>query len=232
MFKKIWFSSKPKSSLIVNYIQSSADVNLFFMKKNKFYSLIIDLKKSQNEIILDCSSTCRNEIRRGEKIGIEFKIGLPTVDDGYFIDEFLKEKGLGEFNKKYIQDLESMVCLVELNGVRLATHLYKICAEIGRARLVYSAVAPSDIDIINTGISSQRVIGIANRFLHYSSIMYFKDNGFSVYDFGGLGLDESNLKIKGINDFKKSFGGIRSIEYNYTPYAIVWIKWLVKKYIL
>lgn len=49
-----------------------------------------------------------------------------------------------------------------------------------------------------------RTVSIANRYLHKADMMYFKEMGKTVYDWGGAGLRE---EVKNITEFKESFGG-------------------------
>jgi lipid II:glycine glycyltransferase (peptidoglycan interpeptide bridge formation enzyme) len=50
--------------------------------------------------------------------------------------------------------------------------------------------------------------------LHWEDILYFKANGFKVYDLGGVSMDTTNQDRQAINKFKECFGGILVKEYN------------------
>lgn len=217
MLKKIWFDHKPKTALTAKYIQSIANQDLAWMAKQLFHTLTVDILQTQENILSQCTPNCRNEIRKGSKIGLDFYAGPAKKTDGDFIHHFLNTKKLGGFNRKYLGDQHVVICIASLHGVRLATHLYVVPSHTSRVRLVYSAVADPVCITTQAEVSPQRLIGIANRFLHFSAMLHFKERGLKVYDFGGIGLDESDPKIKGINEFKRSFGGSLITEYNYTP---------------
>lgn len=56
-------------------------------------------------------------------------------------------------------------------------------------------------------------IGKANKYLHYQNMLYFKEKGYSFYDFGGYHADENGDPLTGIDRFKKYFGGVPFTEY-------------------
>ncbi len=225
MLKKIWFDSVPKTAFATRYVQSSVNMDVLCMTRHPFHTLTVDILQAEESILSECTPNCRNEIRKGKKMGLDFYAGPPKVADEIFIHQFLSKKKLGSFNRAYLVEPQAVVCMTSLHGVRLATHLYFASSQVGRARLVYSAVADPAFITIQAEVSPQRLIGIANRFLHFSSMLYFKMQGLKVYDFGGIGLEEGNPKIKGINDFKRSFGSTLVTEYNYTP---MWISTIEK----
>ena len=217
MLKKIWFESKPRTALTTRFIQSTAKMDVACMTRIPFHTLTVNLQQEEECILSQSTPNCRNEIRRGKKIGLNFHAGPTTQADADFIHHFLDTKNLSKFSRTYLTDPMALVCTSNLHGTRLATHLYVVSTLASRARLVYSAVAdPTSVTSFGE-ISPKRLIGIANRFLHFSSILHFKTQGLNVYDFGGIGQKEDDQKIKGINEFKRSFGGAQVIEYNYIP---------------
>lgn len=230
MLKKIWFDIAPKTAFATRYIQSSANVEVACMIKQLFHTLTVDILQAEESILAGCTPNCRNEIRKGKKMGLDFHAGPIKQTDGDFIHHFLSTKKLGRFNRAYLVDPQAVICMASLNGVRLATHMYFVSSSVGRARLVYSAVADPVSLTCQTEVPTQRLIGIANRFLHFSAMLYFKMQGLKVYDFGGIGLEESDLKIKGINEFKRSFGGSLVTEYNYTPIIISTIEKILQRH--
>ncbi len=55
------------------------------------------------------------------------------------------------------------------------------------------------------------LISSSNRLLHYEDMLYFKQQGYTTYDWGGAGLGED---VKNITEFKESFGGKEAYYYN------------------
>ena len=63
-----------------------------------------------------------------------------------------------------------------------------------------------------------KLIGYANRLIHWEAIKYAKEKGIKEYDLGGIFSDEEVEKDKvkmGIRSFKLSFGGESVTRYQY-----------------
>lgn len=193
------------------------------MIRRSFSTIVLDLTRSPEALLAACAANCRNEIRRGDKEGLTFRGGLPDAQDLDFFDAFMASRGIGRVNYSYAFDPEAIVTSAYLAGERLASHLYVIPARSARARLIYSATPTSAADASDpeSNVASGRMVGIANRWLHYQDALFLGHRGARLCDLGGLGAKESDPKIKGINRFKRSFGGDEIIESNYDPLLLV-----------
>lgn len=58
-----------------------------------------------------------------------------------------------------------------------------------------------------------KVVGFANRGLHWYDMRSFRDKGIKWYDWGGISSTE---KPNGIDQFKMGFGGEQHLYYNVT----------------
>ena len=105
------------------------------------------------------------------------------------------------------QDVQQIYTFLMDEGVFAIT-----CAKQDGEVLVYHTYIVGDTFVRSYQSASQfrregvsaRIVGIANRYLHKSDMMYFKEMGKTVYDWGGAGLRE---EVKSITEFKESFGG-------------------------
>ncbi|OQY38303.1 MAG: hypothetical protein B6229_06200 [Spirochaetaceae bacterium 4572_7] len=205
-------------------IESKADIVLLkqsknsFNKGNKFITLHIDLKQDLESIEAEFKKNTKYEIRRAtNKDNLEFKYDDSSVLTNYkefieFYDKFAESKGLQACNKKLIGRLikenSLIVTYVEGKDSFLVIHYY--ITDGNRARLLYSASQFRNVPDNNT----RNLIGRGNRFLHREDIVYFKQNGYSILDLGGIAENEDNQETSQIDSFKKSFGGKRIVEYN------------------
>lgn len=230
MVEKIWFSHSPANSLTKKYLQSDSCANLGFMVRRPFRTILINLTATLDEISAQFTPNCRNEIRKAEKIGLQARFAIPTVDDQAHVSAFMLANALGLPAASYFDKDTGFATSVSFNGTWFFTHIYHLQHDIGRARLVFS-VKNIKIDEQGTaGEEHRRIRNIANRYLHYADICWFKENGFSLYDFGGVGAADGDAKIQGINSFKRSFGGADVEEFNYTPVLINAAEYLLGKY--
>jgi hypothetical protein len=132
---------------------------------------------------------------------------------GEFYNGFARSKNLRGCN------IPKMLALNDVNslaitsayaesGELLCYHAYIVDGY--RARLLYSAS-----HYRNMPDSAHRsLIGRANRYLHWRDISFFKKQYYSIYDFGGLSLNEE-AELKSIDEFKMGFGGQVVMEYNF-----------------
>ena len=216
--REIYFSNekliKKKSIDMDVYIQSKVHLQ----KSEIFNTLFIDLTQDEDQIFKKFTSGCKYDIRRAaNKDGLLYNYNLsPTLEELSIFINFYNEFAL--FRKvppanqeklnillanKYIHITSASLC--EAPNVHLVMHCY-ICDSV-RSRLYLSATAPR----LNIGKEDNQIIGRANKFLHWEDLKAAKRNGILLYDFGGI---STGGHLKGIDDFKRQFGGIVQDEYN------------------
>lgn len=204
-------SESEKNSDIVEY-------NYMLMTKGEpvidddiieFDTLITDLQKNKNDIFDNFEKNTKYEIRRAGRENIDVfcydwtmsSEKLEKIISFYngFVDtkEDLTFKLSAKWLEPYIDEKSFWCTVAYLDGQQLVEHIYY--GDGKRVRLWYSAslFRNSDRNMRNT-------IGRANRFLHWQDILYFKERGFEVYDWGGYS-DEG--AVAGNGAFKKAFGG-------------------------
>ena len=173
-------------------------------------SLLTDLTKPEEQLWESIGKTCRYKIRRAEtKDGVKCFVNLvPSIvgvnEFADFYDRFARQKSLSPINPRRFAAMAHAgrlrVSRAEINENAVVRHAY---VTAGRAvRLIYSASFYRDVDA-----ETRAVIGRANRLLHWRDMISFKAGGFDQLDWGGLFADESAPDRRGINDFKREFGG-------------------------
>lgn len=178
-----------------------------------FYTSLIDLGHDEAQLLEGISKGFRYEIRRAaDKDGLstQFRAALDAPALTRFADHydtFAAGKGIAPANRAKLTALAARQALVLAivsgeEGHWLAAHLYLVDGR--RARLYHSASTAAD------GADRQRV-GRANKLLHWRALQHFKAEGLALYDMGGISMGEA---LKAIDDFKQSFGGELTREYN------------------
>ena len=89
------------------------------------------------------------------------------------------------------------------DGAPFAMHSYIVDSELGRVRMLHSASHFRASEDSN----HRNAVGRANRFLHYATMLHFKQLGFNQYDFGGYAKGGSDPALQAIARFKDGFGG-------------------------
>ena len=182
------------------------------------YTLATALSQSEDELLASIKKNCKYEIRRSEKEGAVDNIycGSEIPDD--VISRFEKTynqmfatKGLAgyTFNRDLVMEAKkanSLVvsCCTNIDGENEVFHAY--LGDGVNCVLMYSA-SPLWND---NEKDKAKQIGMMNKYLHWRDIVYFKKNGYRVYEWGGISNPE---QPNGIDKFKMEFGG-KIVQYN------------------
>jgi hypothetical protein len=130
-------------------------------------------------------------------------------DDDRLIVDFYRRKHLGENDT--VEKLKASPtrpywltsrALYEGRVVLVRTNICDPRAGITRSLYAVSAELPSEI---------KQEAGHISRWLCWQEIQYFKEKGYRIYDWGGI---SKHGELKGIDDFKRSFGGKEGIIYD------------------
>ena len=205
-----WFYNKPSLMDIVKPIQyvQSQEESLFFIKIMDFYTLKVNLLKSEEDILKNFSKNTKYEIRRASKENIKmFKLDIDMKQYIKYYSSFAKEKNLSLLSLQelsyYWNNLVILGSGKSLDNI-LIINTYLI--DNKRARLFHSISLFRGDDSID-----KKLAGMANRFLHFEAMKFFKSKGFVIYDFGGIGKNETT---KTIDKFKLNFTKNIAKEYH------------------
>lgn len=226
-FYNVWFADELiRRPGIYQYRQANF-VNKGFGESN---TIINDIQKDDDAILSTFSKSCRYKVNRGsrEDIGLEFytgkEVGNELIDSFVsFFEQFWISKGSilqepGKIREALYQyreiDALSITCAI-IGGNKVVYHVYIM--DDKRARLLHSASLYRTEE--ESDSKTKNLIGIANRYLHYKEMLYYRDKGIKEYDWGGAGRSEEVIRI---TEFKESFGGY--IEKSYSGEMAIGIK--------
>ena len=172
------------------------------MKRDIKNTILIDLSRTKDDILSSFKSNTRNEVRKAQTRGIQSREITDIKAFIEFYNEFAREKNLSSISaldlKKYNKVLIYEAYLDE--GKPLVMHASLIDESEKRALLLFSASVR-----LAEGID-RKVVGLANRLLHFDEFVTFSEMGLSIYDFSGVCNDPNDPRYT-IGLFKKSFGG-------------------------
>lgn len=192
-----------KDKLLLTQFNSFRGETPFGMKSSIGHTILIDLTQSEEELMKDCKSNTRNEIRRA--IREEFFFSEVTSLEEFldFFNLFAEEKGIDKITKEHLTQYGDKIVLFKSgkDNVTMTMHASAIDVEAGMAILLYSASARLRDNI------DRKDIGFSNRFLHYKEFIEFKNRGLKTYDFNGICIDPEDKERYSISQFKAGFGG-------------------------
>ena len=170
------------------------------------FEWILDLTKSEEEILSDMHSKTRYNIGLAERRGVKVEI-ISQNFDKYFADfyKLLEETAERDnFNlhpKNYYENIfnildsdSAFLAIAKYNGKILAINLI----------LIFGNMAY----FTHGGSSGEHKNLMASHLAHWKAIKETKNRGFKFYNFGAVGE-----RFLGISRFKKSFGG-ELLEYS------------------
>jgi hypothetical protein len=202
-----WFSNKVRIlDFLTITVYKQVDFKVkssFFFYEKLFYTLYSNLNIPKEEIIKKFSSTIRNEINRSEKEGCIFNSSESKANFISIYNDFAKQRGIAGLTIEKLSELNGNLRLTSasMSGMITAVHSYLVDNDLKRVRLLHSGTQRFSEEL------DRNMIARSNKFLHYMDLIQFKQEGFLVYDWGGIAIDTHDLGLKGINKFKESFGG-------------------------
>lgn len=207
--KEIWYYNNEliESSSYNTYAYSFIPPPKNSLNNSTTKTLWTNLEKTEDDIFKDFNSTTKNEIRKAEKENSSVNI-FTTINTNQvknLIAEFQlfsEQKNILAINSKRLIALSKINAVVVTKSFHenqeLSTHIYLLAKDI--VLLIYSYHS----------YEFSKNKSYVNRFHHWKDILYFKNNHYKNYDWGGI--DEN---LAGITNFKKSFGGEGKILYNF-----------------
>lgn len=212
-YVQIWYPWNLADDIYEQFYELLTFIEIEAEWKGKSTSSWIDLKMTNEEILNQFSKTRRYEVKRAEKrdnLKVEFLSNLDerTLDDfERFYNRFALQTGeLSDINIAKVKALNEtgQFVLAKVSDEEqevLTVHGYIIDKQKNIAALFSSS------SFFRENKEKRSLISRANGLLHYESMIYFKKNGFEIYDFGGVYLGNENPHYISISAFKRSFGG-------------------------
>ena len=151
-------------------------------------------------------------INKASKVSFEYSLNKLEVnkDLNSLISEynlFAKNKNIPPMSSKlfksYVKTGNVILTNILYNNSSLIKHVYLLSNS--RTILLYS------FNVMGIDIDTQ-FRSMANRYLHFLDIQYFKNENFTVYDLGGISSNQEDA----LRQFKLSFGGEIEEQYGYT----------------
>lgn len=174
----------------------------FYYRIVKGHSCETDLSLSMDEILASMSGTTRTNVRRGIKEGCEFK-KVSNLDEFIpFYNAFCDAKGLDDHTSKLrMGKYKHLMMTKAIKDNQVLSMHANVLDPLSKVAFLLYSCSPR----LEEGVD-RKLIGWANKFLHYKDLEWLKNEGYLVYDWSGVCLDESSPKYS-IGQFKLSFGG-------------------------
>ena len=186
-----------------SFVQQHEQIKNSLCFKEISHTLITDLTQNTDLILSAISKSVLKESKKAEAEGITCIYNNDVEKFIEFYNKFAGNKQLYRFNKKFISEYKDIntISYAMKDGEILAAHFYLISKKLKLVRSFLSGTRNADEQF------DKRMIGMANKLLKINSIQHFKKNNFETLDYGGIVLNSDNKSLKGITEYKMSFGG-------------------------
>lgn len=190
--------------------------------KNISHTIELDLAQDGEAITAGFSKQIRQQARQAETEGVSCSFNSGDID--LFVDffnDFARKKNTDLVSRRRMEEFgkDIQISFALYKDEILAAHSYLTDKETGIVRHHHAATRRLDEQI------DRNLIGKANKYLTAKNIIYFKEQGYRTFDFGGYAKDTTDESLKGINQYKLLFGGTVVESVNYFSYGY----WLFKK---
>ena len=204
-YSQKWFARDPSPTDVFNiviYYQYLGKKGPALFLRRPFTAAQIDLGREVEAIQAEMQKNVRYKIRRAEKEGIQWEVGVDPQDFTSFHEAFAHKKGIEGVDLPRIISFGSAIVLsrVVFNGQVLAQHAHLVDRQESRARMLYSSSARFET-------ADAALVGRANCWCHWREMLHFREGGIRTYDLGGIAVNTKDPTLQGINDFKLGFGG-------------------------
>jgi hypothetical protein len=186
-----------------SFVQQHELIKNSFCFKEITHTLVTDLTQDADLIISAISKSVLKEAKKAEAEGITCIFNNDVEKFIEFYNKFAGNKQLYQFNKKFISEYKDFntIAYAMKDGEILAAHFYLVSKKLKLVRSFLSGTRNADDQF------DKRMIGMANKLLKINTIHHFKKNNFETLDYGGIVLNTDNQSLKGITEYKMSFGG-------------------------
>ena len=222
--RDVWYDRDPQ--------YTDADVVYYTQMEKPFgdewydhYTILINLEQNEDDLFKQLNSSSRNEIRAiaakpGYTYSFLYNELTETLIEQFSVDydEFTKLKGItGADRAKLLSYYKNGVLgisrICDAANSIVAWHVYRVNQD--RVCLVYTMSTAYNY----TDSRIKNEIGSANRYCHWKDIVYFKEKGVKLYDWGGWYNGTEDAEMLSINKFKEKFGGTIIPNYNCIVYT-------------
>lgn len=186
-----------------SFVQNHEQIKNSLCFKEVSHTLITDLTQDSETIISAISKSVLKEAKKAEGDGITCIFNNDIEKFIEFYNKFAGNKQLYQFNKKFISEYKDFntIAYAMKDGEILAAHFYLVSRKFKMVRSFLSGSRNADEQF------DKRTLGMANKFLKIEAIHHFKNCNFETFDYGGIVLNTNNQSLKGITEYKMSFGG-------------------------
>jgi hypothetical protein len=217
---EIWFDEEPGDERvdIIRYYRRSE--SMAGVPYEESWTILVDLTKDPDSLLAGFKKDTRNEIRRAAaRDAFVYQVwDHPNAENVEsfcdFYDRFASFRMYPLVCRAFIKSLAdaNILTLSQVSaqdGSAVSWHAFQGTRQRVRA-LYLPSICKESFDS-----SYRSLLGRANRYHHSRDMLWFKEHGVSIYDFGTYHPGTTDPNMAGVNKFKEEFGGWAAKTYDF-----------------
>jgi hypothetical protein len=215
---EVWFDNQPTRAPVDWILYHQRSQPLAKGKWRPFYTRVIDLRQTPDELMAQMDGFTAADIRKAQKKDqtfcrrLDHRAARTLEEFANFYDRFAARKGLGPVDRHWLSRTAEARKL-ELWAAETPEGQPLVYATYYRDKTRVRGMHTASLQAELPDKKAQRKIGRANRLLVWENALSYQADGVELYDLGGWYNGTSDAARLGINKFKESFGGKVLCEY-------------------
>lgn len=219
----IWFG-QPQDDPAVSSLTvfSYDDVDAPGFKKKAGLTTVIKLTNDISEIKARFRPKFITEqLTKGERKGIDVKQDNNFAGFYHLYKNFRSRKGIAR-DRYAVLRREGILFSAYYQGEMLSGGVFMGDGVYLRAWVLASK------RLAGVAGPERELVGQANRLVIWAAIKFAKENGYHLFDLGGIDFQATDRAAKGLTEFKEAFGGERVKTFYYTKIYSCWLRFWLK----
>jgi hypothetical protein len=214
-----WYDEEPDGARVDWILHRQRSSPLAKCRCKEIYTRLIPLQKTPAELLesMEVRTACKiteaveKDQLRWERSGPK---DLRTLNEAEAMwNQFALAQKTALFERAWVDQMFAagtldMAAAKDQAGNVLAYHLVYLTPKRARQLVAISPyrAVPS--------VAWRNAVSRANCFVHWNNFLAYREKGIPYFDFGGWHTGKTDIRLLGINAFKKSFGGSVVREYD------------------
>ncbi len=215
---EVWFDEQPRAARVDWIYHRQRSQPLARCRSRAFYTRLVNLQKTPDQLFAELDArTARRITEAEEKDRLRFE--RYDARDPRLLDEFeamwnrfaLAQKD-PPFERNWVDQFAQagaldLTAARDASGTVLNYHLVFLTPK--RARQLFAIAPYKPVP----DIAWRNAVSRANTWIHWHNFLTFRERGIRHFDFGGWYPGDTDVRLLGMNAFKKGFGGTVVREY-------------------
>ena len=216
---EVWYDEEPNGARVDWVLHHQRSNPLPKCRCKEIYTRLVPLQKTPAELLGAMEQRTVRKITEAQKEdGLRWERcgpkDLRTLDEAESMwNQFAQAQKTALFERAWMDQMFAagsldMAAAKDPDGNVLAYHLVYLTPKRARQLVAVSPYRPVP------SVAWRNAVSRANCFIHWKNFLAYREQRIPYFDFGGWHVGQTDIRLLGINAFKRSFGGSVVREYD------------------